>query len=527
MEEGGVPAWDPSQPLEPVPSGSGGSESEATSYEQEASDDMPVLAERARRGSQDDDPDFQPVDEVVTLLVSLFTSPNSENNELTPDFFSCIQNQNIRKRARRETHAEEQDTAVSAPQPTESGPSRPKRKRGDHGRNRMPEGQFPVHALNAKGEIMAPAETISKFRTACGYLVREHVSITIKDWRQVRASTKELLWTELASRIIYPPEQLPAAKKNALSVMGKCWRNWKSDLNTYFVQKNKTPFKTCGKITQSEWDEFVAQKTSPEALALRQAYSELAKKNIYPHHLGPGGYIQKIPKWRSEEEERRAKGLPDPLDGCIEREQGEYDQLSESLGNKEHRGRVRGVSSKMSWKVGFEKYADSYKKHDRYRLHVRDEVRADVDAALKEGFFKYMEDANNRMQRGELSDHPRFMLVPYDANADAWEEEDDVNNCPRTSLQSTARTKYPIIDDIDEQTPCELHIPLGRSAHRTIHVADAMLYPDQTYRGRLKVIGCSSLRGGGGELGTNKNLDLWLQLVCTKLKLKQAIQMCN
>ena len=38
----------------------------------------------------------------------------------------------------------------------------------------------------------------------------------------------------------------------------------------------------------------------------------------------------------------------------------------------------------------------------------------------------------------------------------------------------------------------------------------------------MKVIGCSSLRGGGGELGTNKNSDLWLQLVCTKLKLKQC-----
>ena len=39
----------------------------------------------------------------------------------------------------------------------------------------------------------------------------------------------------------------------------------------------------------------------------------------------------------------------------------------------------------------------------------------------------------------------------------------------------------------------------------------------------VKVIGCSSLRGGGGKLGTNKNLDLWLQLVCTKFKLKHAI----
>ena len=39
----------------------------------------------------------------------------------------------------------------------------------------------------------------------------------------------------------------------------------------------------------------------------------------------------------------------------------------------------------------------------------------------------------------------------------------------------------------------------------------------------MKVIGCSGLRGGRGGLDTNKNLDLQLQLVCTKLKLKHAI----
>jgi len=49
------------------------------------------------------------------------------------------------------------------------------------------------------------------------------------------------------------------------------------------------------------------------------------------------------------------------------------------------------------------------------------------------------------------------------------------------------------------------------------------LYIQKKFHIRLKVIGCSSLKGGGGELGTNKNLDLWLQLVCTKLKLKHAI----
>ena len=43
----------------------------------------------------------------------------------------------------------------------------------------------------------------------------------------------------------------------------------------------------------------------------------------------------------------------------------------------------------------------------------------------------------------------------------------------------------------------------------------------------VKVIRCSNLKGGGGELVSNKKFDLWLQLVCTKLKLIQTIEMCN
>ena len=54
--------------------------------------------------------------------------------------------------------------------------------------------------------------------------------------------------------------------------------------------------------------------------------------------------------------------------------------------------------------------------------------------------------------------------------------------------------------------------------------SDHMMWPAVfAWAATVKVIGCSSLRGGGGELGTNKNFDLWLQLVCTKLKLKHAI----
>ena len=56
-------------------------------------------------------------------------------------------------------------------------------------------------------------------------------------------------------------------------------------------------------------------------------------------------------------------------------------------------------------------------------------------------------------------------------------------------------------------------VPLLRYMVEFLHLRDL----------HVKVIGCSSLRGGGGELDTNKNLDLRLQLVCKKIKQKHAI----
>jgi len=41
-------------------------------------------------------------------------------------------------------------------------------------------------------------------------------------------------------------------------------------------------------------------------------------------------------------------------------EKREHDQLTEALGNPEHRGRVRGVSSNMSWKVGLHKFKEGH-----------------------------------------------------------------------------------------------------------------------------------------------------------------------
>ena len=52
----------------------------------------------------------------------------------------------------------------------------------------------------------------------------------------------------------------------------------------------------------------MAQKPTPEALALSARNTELAKKNVHHHRLGPGGYYGKEEVFRTMEEEAAASG---------------------------------------------------------------------------------------------------------------------------------------------------------------------------------------------------------------------------
>jgi hypothetical protein len=53
--------------------------------------------------------------------------------------------------------------------------------------------------------------------------------------------------------------------------------------------------KYMGKILETQWKEFIQQKTDPKALAISNEYAEMSKKNICPHHMGSKGYVAKIP----------------------------------------------------------------------------------------------------------------------------------------------------------------------------------------------------------------------------------------
>ena len=52
----------------------------------------------------------------------------------------------------------------------------------------------------------------------------------------------------------------------------------------------------------------MAQKPTPEALALSARNTELAKKNVHRHRLGPGGYYGNEEVFRTMEEEAAVSG---------------------------------------------------------------------------------------------------------------------------------------------------------------------------------------------------------------------------
>jgi hypothetical protein len=186
--------------------------------------------------------------------------------------------------------------------------------------------------------------------------------------------------------------------KNVMLInMGWLFHKWKYELNMNYMKKGLVP-KHMGKITEAQWKEFVQQKTDPKALAIRNEYAEMSKKNIYPHHMGSSGYVAKIPEWKKKIEEVVSAGNPNLVEDIedrtvnwllarseltqdgklVHRKKGvaavqekvvqltekkrlgpfksdrENDVLSGALSNAEHTRRIHGVTSQMREKLVFQ-----------------------------------------------------------------------------------------------------------------------------------------------------------------------------
>jgi hypothetical protein len=273
-------------------------------------------------------------------------------------------------------------------------------------------------------------------------------------------------------------------------------------MNRKYVKEQLVP-KHMGKITQAQWEEFVQQKTEPEALATSGKFAEISKKNIYPHHLGSSEYVGKVGEWKKKLEQNVIAGKPNPLDVVEERTQHwiltrsnltkdntlvykkkevdevqqkalqvaakqrlglfqsdrKNDQLKESLGNPEHTGRIRGVGSQMPWKHGFLKDSTSYKKLDRYKKTLKEKIEEKVNTLFENKFMALIQNLSQ-----EHGSPPLHLLAPQAANL--------------SSMGSTTGlgTWYPV-DDITVYTPCRLHIPLGRVGNKIKEVATGVVMP--------------------------------------------------
>ena len=161
-----------------------------------------------------------------------------------------------------------------------------------------------ITEVGPAGEILEPKEFIGRFHNVIGALVRDQLNPTISSLKDVPAKKKGELWDKklkLSFRFLEDKHEL--VKLHAFKIMGESFQRWRSDLNKKYIQKELTPCHEFGNITPSQWEELVAQKTTPEALALSARNIELVKRNQHHHHLGPGGYYGKEEKFRKMEEE--------------------------------------------------------------------------------------------------------------------------------------------------------------------------------------------------------------------------------
>jgi hypothetical protein len=122
----------------------------------------------------------------------------------------------------------------------------------------------------------------------------------------------------------------------------------------------------------------------------------------------------------------------------------ENNQLKEALGNPERVGRIRGVGSQMSWKHGFLKDSTSYKKRDRYKKTLEEKV----NTLFENRFMAFIQNLSQ-----EHGSPPLHLLAPQAANLSSM------------SFTTGLGTWYPV-DDIMADTPCHLHIPLGRVGNK-------------------------------------------------------------
>ena len=105
-----------------------------------------------------------------------------------------------------------------------------------------------VNAVSPAGEPIEPLDVCAKFRNAIGSIIRTKMVLdpTISDWVIVPKGRKEAMWQLLSRTFILPRGTQDNVKNYAKKMLGESFRQWKSELNTKYEQKGRTPFQIMG-----------------------------------------------------------------------------------------------------------------------------------------------------------------------------------------------------------------------------------------------------------------------------------------
>ena len=117
------------------------------------------------------------------------------------------------------------------------------RNRGDRGLNKFPDKTYKITDVSPNGQPLAPEEALPKFRNALGFLVRDNLDITIRQWRDVSDDVKNQMWNKLITRFVLPRGSEELVKKYTMKQFAINFRNWRSEMNTRFAKKDIDPTK--------------------------------------------------------------------------------------------------------------------------------------------------------------------------------------------------------------------------------------------------------------------------------------------
>jgi hypothetical protein len=282
----------------------------------------------------------------------------------------------------------------------------------------------------------------------------------------------------------------------------KCWK------------KKENPFDKYADLTKEAWDELVQKWNTPEFQQSSEYFRGLRARNELDHHLGSAGYAGKQRKWEQEDEMLAERGIENPYesfegrlapfmrarsklteDGNInfystsaeevaqralmESSQGsnegvrEFDALTRALGTREQRGRVRGVSSQLTWKEGFPEHKG------RYRKRTRDSSsKVDIDEIKKQVKMEMFGELKTIFESQGLS----FPDMPGSTMS---EERRDSFACTAAGASQSRGTERAIvptsvepdtIDGLARPTRCSLLVQLVGDSSR-MEVGNGLVYP--------------------------------------------------